>query len=73
MHSEVKKAIKKSRLQKSTADDDIPQEVLKLVGDDSQKLMTQLINDIHETAQKQYSNEPLGSIKLGGEGVSGLA
>jgi len=69
----VKKAIKKSRLQKSTADDDIPQEVLKLVGDDSQKLMTQLINDIHETAQKQYSNEPLGSIKLGGEGVSGLA
>jgi len=28
--------------------------------------MTQLINDIHETAQRQYSNEPSGSIKLGG-------
>lgn len=65
MHSEVKKAIKKSRLWTATADDDVPEEVLKLVGDDSQKL-TQLINDIHETAQKQYSNESLGSIKLGG-------
>ena len=76
MHDEVKKAIKKSGLQKSTPGDDVPEEVLKLVGDNSQKVMTQLINDIHETAQKQCSNESLGSIKLGeGEGrvVSGLA
>ena len=63
MQGVVKKAVKKSRHQKSTADDDVPEDVFKLVGDDSHKLMTQLINNIHEIAQWQYSNEPLGSIK----------
>jgi hypothetical protein len=35
--------------------------------------MIQLINDIHETAQRQYSKELMGSIKFGRGGfVYGL-
>jgi hypothetical protein len=42
----VEKEIKKMRDKKAADDDDVPVEVLKLLGDDGLNLMTQLINNI---------------------------
>jgi hypothetical protein len=47
----VEKAIKEMRNKKSTADDDVPGDVLKLLGDDVLILKTQLINNIYETGE----------------------
>jgi hypothetical protein len=46
LQSEVEKAIKEMRDKKATGDDDVPGDVLKLLGEDGLKLMTQLINSI---------------------------
>jgi hypothetical protein len=40
----VKKAIKEMRDKKATGHDDVPGGVLKLLGEDGLKLLTQLIN-----------------------------
>jgi hypothetical protein len=51
LHSEVEKAIKEMRDKKATGDDDIPVEVLKLLGEDGLNLMTQLINNVYESGE----------------------
>jgi hypothetical protein len=48
--SKVEKAIKEMRDKKAT-DDDVPGDVLKLMGEDGPKLMTQLINSIYVTQE----------------------
>jgi hypothetical protein len=47
----VKKAIKVIRNKKATGDDDVPGDVLKLLGEEGLRLMTQLINSIYVTAE----------------------
>jgi hypothetical protein len=49
--SEVEKAIKEMRDKKATGDDDIPGDVLRLVGEECLKLMTQLISSIYVTGE----------------------
>jgi hypothetical protein len=51
LQSEVEKAIKEMRDKKATGDDDIPGDVLKLLGEDGLRLMTQLINSIYVTGE----------------------
>jgi hypothetical protein len=46
-HSEVEKAVKEMRVQKATANDEIPGDVLRLLGKGGLKLMTQLIHSIY--------------------------
>jgi hypothetical protein len=48
LHSEVEKTIKEMENKKSTEDDDVPGNVLKLFGDGGLKIMTKLINTIYE-------------------------
>jgi hypothetical protein len=45
--SEVEKAMKDMKDKKATGGDDVPGDVLKLLGEDGLKLMTQLINSIY--------------------------
>jgi hypothetical protein len=42
----VEKAIKEMKDKKATGDDDVPGDVLKFLGEDGLRLMTQLINII---------------------------
>jgi hypothetical protein len=51
LQSEVEKAIKEIRGNKATGDDDVPGDVLKLLGEDGLRLMTQLINSIYVTGE----------------------
>jgi hypothetical protein len=51
LQSEVEKAIKEMRDKKATGDDDVPGDVLKVLGEDGLKLMTQLINCVYVTGQ----------------------
>lgn len=44
---EVEKAIKEMREKKTTGDDDIPADVLKLLREDGLRLMAPLISNIH--------------------------
>jgi hypothetical protein len=46
-----KKAIKEMRNKKATRDDDVPGDVLKLLGEVGLKIMTKLINTICETGE----------------------
>jgi hypothetical protein len=48
--SESEKAVKEMR-DKATGDNGVPGDVLQLLGEDSLRLMTQLINSIHETGK----------------------
>jgi len=43
LQSEVEKAIKKVRDTKATGDDDVPGDVIKLLGEDGLSIVTQLI------------------------------
>ena len=47
----MEKAIKEMRNKKATGGDDVPADVLKLLGDDGLKIMTKLINTIYETGE----------------------
>jgi hypothetical protein len=47
----VEKAIKEMRDKKARRDDDVPGDVLKLLGEDGLKLMTQLINSMYVTGK----------------------
>jgi hypothetical protein len=47
----VKKVIKEMRHTKATGDDDVPGDVLKLLGEGGLKIMTKLINTTHETGE----------------------
>jgi hypothetical protein len=44
LHSEVEKAVKETRDKNATGDDDVPGDVLKLLGEDGLRKMTQQIN-----------------------------
>jgi hypothetical protein len=47
----VEKAIKEMMAKKVTGDDDVPGDVLKLLGEDGLKLMTHLINSMYVTGE----------------------
>jgi hypothetical protein len=47
LHNKVDTVIKDMK-KKATEDDNVPGDVLKLLGEDGLKIMTQLINSIHE-------------------------
>jgi site-specific DNA-adenine methylase len=52
LQSEVEKAIKEMRDKQATGDDDeVPADVLKLLGEDGLRLMIQLINSTYITAE----------------------
>ena len=51
LQSVVEKAIKEMRNKKVTGDDDVPGDVLKLLGEGGLKIMTKLINTLYETGQ----------------------
>ena len=50
LQSEIEKAVKEMKDRKATGDDDVPGDVLKLLGE-GLKILTKLINTIYETAQ----------------------
>jgi hypothetical protein len=49
--SEVEKAIKEMRNRKATGDDDVPGDVLKLLGECGLKTLTKLMNTLYETGE----------------------
>jgi hypothetical protein len=51
LHSEMETAMKDMRDKKSTGGDDVCGYVLKLLGEDGLRIMTQLINNIQETTE----------------------
>jgi hypothetical protein len=51
LQSEVEKAIKETGDKKTARDDDIPKDVLKLLGEYGLRLITQLINNIHQAGE----------------------
>jgi len=51
LKSEVEKAIKEMRNRKATGDDDVPGDVLKLLGEGGLKILTDLINTIYESGE----------------------
>jgi len=51
LQSEVEKVIKEMRNRKATGDDDVPGDVLKLLGESGLKILTKLINIIYETGE----------------------
>jgi len=65
LQSEVEKAIKEMRNKKATRDDDLPADVLKLLGDGGLKIMTKLINNIYETGEcpKEFMDFTMIALK----------
>jgi len=51
LQSAVEKAIKEMRNRKASGDDDVPGDMLKLLGEGSLKILTKLINTIYETGE----------------------
>jgi len=51
LKSEVEKANKEIRNKKATGDDDVPADVLKLLGEVGLKIMTKLIDTIYQTGE----------------------
>jgi len=51
LKSELEEAIREIRNRKSTGDDDVPGDVLKLLGEGGLKILTKLINTIYETGE----------------------
>ena len=47
----MEKALKEMRNRKATGDDDVPGDVLKLLGEGGLKILTKLINTIYETGE----------------------
>jgi len=48
----VEKAIKEIRIKKATGYNDVPGDVLKLLGEGGLKIMTELINTLHKTGER---------------------
>ena len=61
----VEKAIKEMRNKKATGDDDVPGDVLKLLGEGGLKIMTKLINTIYETGEwpKDFTEVTMIALK----------
>ena len=53
------------RDKKATGDDDVPEDMPKRVGEDGLRIMTQLINNIHETGEwpKDFTEVAVVAIK----------
>jgi hypothetical protein len=51
LKSEVEKSIKEMGIKKATGDDNIPGDVIKLMGEGGLKIMTKLTNTIYETGE----------------------
>ena len=51
LHSEMEKSIKEVTDKESIRDDDVPRDVLRLLGEDGLRILTQLVNNMHETGQ----------------------
>jgi hypothetical protein len=51
LQSEVEKAINEMRNKKATGDDDVPGDVLKLLGEVGLKIMMKFIDTIYETGE----------------------
>jgi len=51
LQSEVENAVNEMRNRKATGDDDVPGDVLKLLGEDGLKILTKLNNTIYETGE----------------------
>jgi hypothetical protein len=65
LQSEVEKAMKEMKNKKATRDDDVPRDVLKLLGKDGLKIMTKLINTIYETGEwpKDFTEVTMIALK----------
>jgi hypothetical protein len=65
LHSEVEKSIKEMRNKKATGDDDVPGNVLKIVGEGGLKIMKKLINTIYETGEwpKDFTEVTMIALK----------
>ena len=65
LQSEVEKAIKEMRNKKATGDDDVPGDVLKLLGEGGLKILTKTINTIYETGQwpKDFTEVTMIALK----------
>jgi hypothetical protein len=61
----VEKDIKEMRNTKATGDDDVPGDVLKLLGEGGLKIMTKLINTIYETGEwpKDFTEVTIIALK----------
>jgi hypothetical protein len=61
----VEKAVKKTRYKKATGDNDVPGDVLKLLGEDDIRIMTQQINSMYDTAEwpKDFSEVTMTALK----------
>jgi len=61
----VEKAIKVMSNKKATGDDDVPGDVLKLLGEGGLKIMTKLINTIYETGEwpKDFTEVTMIALK----------
>ena len=55
----MEKAIKEMRNKKATGHDDVPRDVLKLLGEGGLKILTKLINTIYETGQWPRTSQNL--------------
>ena len=64
MQSEVEKAIKEMRNKKATGDD-VPGDVLKLLGEGGLQIMTKLINTVYETGEwpKDFTEVTMVALK----------
>jgi len=65
LKSEVGKAIKEMRNKKATGDNDVPGDVLKLLGDGGWKILTKLINTIYKTGEwpKDFTEVTMFALK----------
>jgi len=65
LQSEVEKAIKEMRNKKTTGNDDVPGNALKLLGEGGLKIMTKLINTIYETGEwpKDFTEVTIIALK----------
>ena len=63
--SEVEKALKEMRNKKGTGDDEVPGDVLRLLGEGSLKIMTKLMNTIYETGEwpKDFTEVTVFTLK----------
>jgi hypothetical protein len=65
LQSEVDKAIREMRNEKAKGDDDVPGDVLKLLGEGGLKRLTKLINIIYETGEwpKDFTEVTMITLK----------
>jgi hypothetical protein len=67
LHSKVEKAIKDMKHKKATGDGNVSGDVLKLLGGDGLKIMTQLINNIYEPGKRSKDLNEVTMIALNKE------